>query len=386
MQNRQLVSISADAGTVKILQNALSNPIYTVTARRYVTNIKYDELQRPIQIHVQGNDLDNIVEKIEYGESVPDLETAKNKNVRGKPIKHSDQAGIKEFLLYDMKGQNVLSRTRLRQEYKQEVDWNNEHHEELLEVDELSLPIVHDLETVFDALKRLVFKKQSDESVHSYDYHQSGLLRSVKAKITDEVEVKDYVKDIQYNAKGQRILILYGNGTKTTYEYERDTFRLESLRTNRSTDNSNRLIQHIGYIYDPVGNITQLTDNGHRLVFNDGEMVGPTSKYEYDSLYRLKHAEGRQHSAIMPEDHRNPEAFKQSRYLSFESLINNLNLLENYEEDYEYDFAGNIKKIKHTVPNNSSRSWTRIQTFANDSNRIVSTNLGNHQDRPPETL
>jgi hypothetical protein len=118
MQNRQLVSISVDAGTIKVLQNALNNPIYTQNARRFTTNIKYDKLQRPLQIHVEGDNLDNIVEIIEYGDPDSDPTANKDKNLRGKIIRHFDQAGIKEFLLYDIMGQNVLSRTRLRQEYK----------------------------------------------------------------------------------------------------------------------------------------------------------------------------------------------------------------------------------------------------------------------------
>ena len=72
MQNRQLVTISEDAGTVKFLQNALNNPVYTWNALGFVTHVKYDNLQRALEIHVRGNGLDNIVEQIEYGDSAVD--------------------------------------------------------------------------------------------------------------------------------------------------------------------------------------------------------------------------------------------------------------------------------------------------------------------------
>ena len=211
-------------------------------------------------------------------------------------------------------GQSIISEMRLREGYRNEVDWNTEHHEEPLELDEKNLPDVHISYATFDALNRLVFKRQSDNSIHQYDYHQSGLLRLVQTKISEEDEFEESVQNIDYNSKGQIISILYGNGTKTTYGYEKDTFRLETSKTRRSTDSSNKLIQDIAYIYDPVGNITELTDNGHRVVFNSGEIIRPTCKYKYDNLYRLKHAEGRQHSAIMPDDYKNPNAFKQSRF------------------------------------------------------------------------
>ena len=42
-----------------------------------------------------------------------------------------------------------------------------------------------------------------------------------------------FVTDIDYDAKGQRTLIDYGNGVRTTYEYDPLTFRLTRLTTTR---------------------------------------------------------------------------------------------------------------------------------------------------------
>ena len=38
-----------------------------------------------------------------------------------------------------------------------------------------------------------------------------------------------FVANIDYNAKGQRTLIDYGNGVRTTYDYDERTFRLMRL-------------------------------------------------------------------------------------------------------------------------------------------------------------
>ncbi len=43
-----------------------------------------------------------------------------------------------------------------------------------------------------------------------------------------------FVANINYNAKGQRTLIQYGNGAATTYEYDAKTFRLTRLKTTRA--------------------------------------------------------------------------------------------------------------------------------------------------------
>jgi hypothetical protein len=83
------------------------------TARKFLIGTKYDSLHRPILVNVKGGDgpdiLDNIVEKIQYGESVVD---AKTRNLRGKAVTHHDQAGITDFLIYDIEGHNVKLSTR----------------------------------------------------------------------------------------------------------------------------------------------------------------------------------------------------------------------------------------------------------------------------------
>jgi hypothetical protein len=42
-----------------------------------------------------------------------------------------------------------------------------------------------------------------------------------------------FVERIAYNAKGQRVLIAYGNGIMTRHAYDPQTFRLLRLRTER---------------------------------------------------------------------------------------------------------------------------------------------------------
>ena len=59
---------------------------------------------------------------------------------------------------------------------------------------------------------------------------------------------------IDYDAKGQRTALLYGNGTSTAYIYDPLTFRLIRLLTTRGSE----ILQDLNYTYDPVGNITNL--------------------------------------------------------------------------------------------------------------------------------
>src|SRR5258708_1443821 len=96
-------------------------------------------------------------------------------------------------------------------------------------------------------------------------YNRAGALESV------QMDGATYVERIAYNAKGQRILISYGNGFMTRYSYDPQTFRLLRMRTESSATpvaypplshpsapaNS---LQEFAYGYDLVGNILAITD------------------------------------------------------------------------------------------------------------------------------
>ena len=63
-------------------------------------------------------------------------------------------------------------------------------------------------------------------------------------------EATTFVAHLDYNARGQRTLISYGNGTRSEYAYDPLTFRLISLATVRG----GQRLQDLRYAYDPVGN------------------------------------------------------------------------------------------------------------------------------------
>lgn len=171
MNNRQLVSVGTDNGTKKVLQNAVNNTIYVFTPRGFTINTKYDVLQRPTDVYVTGNDLNNnLVERVVYGESITNPEEY---NLRGQPLRHYDQAGLREFLIYDIESHNIQLRTTLRIEYKKEVNWNNG---EILDTQ------IYNSQSSYDALNRIITRNQSDETVQQYTYYQYGPLKSAAAK------------------------------------------------------------------------------------------------------------------------------------------------------------------------------------------------------------
>ncbi len=132
------------------------------------------------------------------------------------------------------------------------------------------------------------------------------------------------------------------------------------------------MIQDISYVYDPVGNITRSYDHSNETVFHNNQKVDPLSDYTYDALYRLIKSNGRQHTGINVNTDRNNEKdgdFKQSKY----APLSDSNALENYQESYGYDEAGNLIKTSHIASNR----WNRTNEMMPDSNHLKSVKSGN---------
>ena len=109
-----------------------------------------------------------------------------------------------------------------------------------------------------------------------------------------------FVLNINYNAKGQRTLVRYANGTVTIYDYDPLTSRLSSLKTTRPAGQNGfaalfatpTVLQDLHYTYDPIGNITRIEDLALKTVFHDQQTVAPVCNYVYDATYRLVQATG----------------------------------------------------------------------------------------------
>ena len=120
-------------------------------------------------------------------------------------------------------------------------------------------------------------------------YNEAGLLERLDVWLNRDAEPGELlatgtadqhaVKNIDYNAKGQRELIAYGNGATTTYAYDEDTFRLTHLRTTRPPGLNGlapifvdpTVLQDLRYTYDPAGNITRIADAALKTFIQGGQ-------------------------------------------------------------------------------------------------------------------
>jgi RHS repeat-associated protein len=340
---------SMDAGERWMLPAADGQPIYAWDSRGNTLRTEDDELRRPTKLWLNNEKL--------VGETVYGTDAASN--LIGKPWKIYDQSGITENIAYDFKGNLLETKRQFSQEYKQTIDWEANpamENEEFVST------------TEYDALNRATSirtPRNSGEIIPAYD--EGGLLNTVKAKLRNAAQATEFVKDITYNPKGQRERITYGNGATTRYDYDEKTFRLTKLLTTRN--NGTDVLQDLNYTYDQMGNITGITDNAQQTIYFNGAVVNPSQTFEYDALYRLTKATGREHASINADSEPEIEGYNQAQLSPEDGSAMRL-----YQRQWQYDQVGNILALIHQANGNS---WTRNYNYDNASNRLMSTEVGN---------
>lgn len=375
---------SMDAGDRWMLNDAAGNPMYAWDSRGHMIETGYDQLRRPVEIFVSGGDdipvgQRVLAEKTIYGES-----KGSAKNHRGTIFQHFDGAGVVTNIEYDFKGNLKETSRKLVKEYKKQIDWNqppadDETFTTTTEFDALNRPILittpHNANIIASEIRPI--------------YNEANLLNEVRVKVRGAAETA-YVKNINYNAKGQREKIEYGNGASTSYEYDDDTFRLNHLRTTRQSDGA--LLQDLFYTYDPLGNITHIRDDAQQKIYFNNTVVPPENVYTYDAIYRLLEASGREHigqTANNRPEHR-PELkphydFNDSTRMGL-AHPHDGQTMRQYSELYEYDAVGNFRSMTHklgTLPKPGQTLWVRRYDYEPDSNRLRGTNIPGDPDVGP---
>lgn len=392
----QLYQKSMDAEKSWILLNVAGNPILGwqqdgsaggSNSILIETRHSYDKLQRATHLfRRKGVEDEILVEHLVYGE---DHHDAAALNLRGQVYKQHDSAGILINEEFDFKGNLLKSRRQLLQNYSEQVNWN-------------CFPILEDEVFAglmsYDALDRPIQLKTPDNSMIQPKYNEANLLERVDVWLrgsADQYPVTagcldpetadmNCITNITYNAKGQRKIIEFGNGVNTQYDYDLYTFRMSSLITQRSS--SAEILQNLSYTYDPVGNITQIQDDAQQAIFFNNAVVKPTMTYEYDSLYQLVCAQGREHigqvGTNFPWHNREFKPHYDVRNSTRCNLPhpNDGQAMRSYRERYVYDPVGNILQLIHIAANDT---WIRRYEYAHHNNRLLSTNLpGDSNDGP----
>ncbi len=132
----------------------------------------------------------------------------------------------------------------------------------------------------YDLLGRLTALTYPDGETATYSYNAQGGLETIDLSHSLTSSPTHLITAIDYNAAGQLTTITYGNGVTTDYSYDPQTLRLSSLVTSHQTLATT--LQDFSYSFDPLGNITAITDRVHT-----GSQI-----FGYDALNRLTKATG----------------------------------------------------------------------------------------------
>jgi RHS repeat-associated protein len=360
MLGNKVYEEGSDSGRRWLLQNAIGKPLRTWDERNHELLFFYDVLQRPVSKEVQGGDgpnpLNNVYERTTYGENQPN---DKANNLRGKAAIVYDTAGKTETTLFDFKGNPRHATRRFVQNYRELVDWAGVTPDLKLEAE------TFESDFTYDALNRVIEQTTPDSSVFETTFNEAGLLETVE--VTQNGNTEFFVTSVDYNEKGQRTRIVYGNNVSTDYFYDKETFRLIRLETKRA---NNDPLQDLRYTFDPIGNITHAEDRNVPVVFFDNQKIAGVASYVYDPLYRLIEATGRENTAVAafgPSDNWNDQPFLR-QYSQGDPMA-----WRNYTEQYDYDQVGNIGEMRHVA---AGGNWTRTYAYPANNNRLQSTTVG----------
>lgn len=130
----------------------------------------------------------------------------------------------------------------------------------------------YSLSSTYDAFGRLLTETYPDGEVLTYSYNPAGSLDRLSSSLGTS-----YASSVDYTATGQLSRVALGSGVVTDYTYEALSGLLASVVSAKLPAAP---VQSLAYTYDPVGNVTQITDS----------VRSETAAYAYDALDRLTSA------------------------------------------------------------------------------------------------
>jgi RHS repeat-associated protein len=359
-----LKTVHINKGTSTVVFDCTGKPVETRDAKGALTLHTYDVLQRPTSVWCRDIDTEEVTLRnyLEYG-------TDNSNNNKGKPTKNYNESGLLRTENYDFKGnllakfQQAIANEKIQHVIDESstsgwtdikcyrVDWKG------LPGDLLGGPEYRtDME--YDALNRLMQltypeDASSTRKVLVPTYNKAGALQQVV------VDGTPYVNQIGYNAKGQRLIIAYGNGLMTRYTYNALTFRLTRMRTESYTTSqsgnqhtyaytSGTCKQDMAYTYDKVGNILSITNAAPQSGVGGSSTL--EREFDYDALYRLLSATGRENQPT-------------GLYWDDSYRSDDVNTTTAYTQNYDYDLMGNLNELQHTGDTNFTRTYNHTDNL-----------------------
>ena len=237
----------------------------------------------------------------------------------------------------------------------------------------------------YDSWNRVQTMTYPDGEVVTYHYNAAGQVESLTSNKQGRQSV--IVDRIGYDKEGHTVYTKLGNGTETTYTYDKQRERLQvmNLTADGQTVMENR------YQYDAVDNILGITNAANPTSLtklNKAKLGGRSSHtYEYDELNRLIHANGKAKRAsydMVMSFGRMSEPLTKVQKVDSTTTAKSYNFAYRYEDSnhptaptqighdhYTYDANGNP-----TLVTNDSTNTTREMYWDEDNRLMVLSDNG----------
>ena len=237
----------------------------------------------------------------------------------------------------------------------------------------------------YDSWNRVQTMTYPDGEVVTYHYNAAGQVESMTSNKQGRQSV--IVDRIGYDKEGHTVYTKLGNGTETTYTYDKQRERLQvmNLTADGQTVMENR------YRYDAVDNILGITNAANPTSLtkiNKAKLGGRSSHtYEYDELNRLVHANGKAKRAsydMVMSFGRMSEPLTKVQKVDSTTTAKSYNFAYKYEDSnhptaptqighdhYTYDTNGNP-----TLVTNDSANTTREMYWDEDNRLMVLSDNG----------
>ena len=353
LAGRAVATESIDAGRQVVLPAADGQPIRQWGANGDRIRVGYDALRRRTHLWVRdaGAPGERLAELTVHGEIHPQ---AAARFLVGRVHRRYDEAGVSRVDRHDLAG-NVSEGGRQVLRGTAMPDWSALDGVAFGGLDAAAAALL-DPETfaaasAFDAAGRPVRQQLPDGTTVEYAYNAGGLVERVRYDTTDVVTT------IEYDARRRRTRIDYGNGVTTRYSYDAASLRLRDVVSSGPAGT----LQDLTYTYDAIGNVVKVDDHAQQAVFFAGAVVNPASLYEYDALYRLRSATGREHASLGAQPDRAEPATRPVPH------PNDAGALRTYTQTYDYDDTGNLLTVAHAA---GAGSWTRPYDYVPGTNRL----------------
>ncbi|MCG9684446.1 hypothetical protein L1D31_18075 [Vibrio sp. Isolate23] len=363
-----MLTQSVDAGWQVQLRDMAERPLYQANQAGTVHTFTYDDLDRPVAIYESTLDSSNqprVTERMVYGDALPNAE-AQPHNLKGQLLRHYDLGGLRALTSFSLLGSPLTESRRLLVVENIENDWRGNAESDwqyLLLPGEDNAYIT---QWTYSALGETLTQTDAMGNRQRYSYLSTGQRKGNYLTPNGQAE-RVITHELEYNAAGLKLKETAGNGVSTVYTYDANSLQLSRTQVIRPTQTGRHsVLQDLRYRHDPVGNVLSIKDTSTATRFYKNQRVSASNQYQYDSLYQLTQATGRENDHILPQSGCLPETLIPA--------LADTQQLRNYTRTYRYDRGGNLLRITHHPA--SGHGYTREMVISNRSNRAIAQVAG----------